>query len=440
MSHQKPTPTPYDDAPDAWLKGALLHAPDAQTDAPPALTHNILRESRLALEGVKAARRTPHDSQAASTQSRQWLIAAWNQLTRPAVAAGFASVMVATLVGVLWWEKPLDERGDPPMATRAPEVAAPVPAPSPVRPAPTASTASTASAAVDAPRAEASAARATSSRRSAPEVTADREALAGSVQSTAKRADEPPPRAKLAKPPQLEEVRREADQDSAKAEVSAAAAAAPAAAAAAAPTTMPAPVAAMVAAPTSAVEAAAPTQREGNAAFAKAAQDRSTSLQSASRAVPAPAAAPTPAPAPANSALITPLVAPLVASPLAPLLTALANAPEPWRWQADGGEPQAVTPALQRWLQLLERSAGSRWAAPGPSVRIADADANADASSAASLELRITSTGTGNSTRIVLSGNTVSLQRSGASPTTNSAVLTPAAADALRKAWAHTLR
>ncbi len=435
MSHQKPIPPSDDEAPDAWLKGALLHAPDAQVDAPAALTHNILRESRLALEGEAAVRRQPRSVQADATQSSHWLIAAWNRLTRPAVAAGFASVMVATLAGVLWWDKPLDEKGDPPMAARAPEVVAaapaapataPMPAPMPA-PAPAVSAAP---AAVDAPRGATGVAQSTSSRRSAPEVMADKEALAGRAQSTAKRADEPLPRAKLAKPPQREEVAREADRDSAKAEVSIAAAPAPAAAGAAAPpaapAAMPAPVAGMAAAASPPPETAALAQREGSAAFAKSAQDRSTSLQSASRAAPGPATAP------ANSAPITAFVAPLVASPLAPLLTALANAPEAWRWQADGGEPQAVTPALQSWLQRLDQSAGARWVTLGPSTRIDDAGG------AAALELRVTSAGT--STRIVLARNTVTLQRSGAPPTTSSAVLTPVAADALRKAWADTLR
>jgi hypothetical protein len=188
---------------------------------------------------------------------------------------------------------------------------------------------------------------------------------------------------------------------------------------------MPSPVAAVAAAASPPPETAALAQREGGTAFAKSAQDRSTSLQSASRAAPGPATAP------ANGAPITAFVAPLVASPLAPLLTALANAPEQWRWQVDGGEPQAVTPALQSWLQRLDQSAGARWVTLGPSD---------DANSAASLELRVTITSTSTSTRIVLAGNTVTLQRSGASPTTSSAALTPQAADALRKAWADTPR
>ena len=413
MSHQKPTSPSDDEAQDAWLKGALLHAPDAHADAPPALTHNILRESRLAAEGDAALRVKPLPL---SGRTR-WYMAAWNHLTRPAVAAGFASVMVATLAVVLWWDKPLDEKGDPPMAARAPEVVAaaptapdPTPAPAPAAP--------TTPAAVDTPRAATSEVQSTPSRRSARDVVADKEALAGSLQSTAKRADEPPPRAKQAKPPPLEEIKREGERDSAKAEVSTAAppaAAPPIAAVAAAPSPSPSP------SPTP--ESSAPTQREGNAAFAKAAQDRSTSLQSASRVAPFPP--------PANSALITPLVAPLAASPLIPLLSALANSPEQWRWQANGGEPQAISPALQSWLQLLERSTGSRWATLGPSVRMDDAN------STAKLELRITSTGTGNSARIVLAGHTVTLQREGVPLM---AVLTPAETDALRQAWAYTLR
>jgi hypothetical protein len=43
----------------------------------------------------------------------------WSWLARPQVAAGFASVMAATLVGMLWWDRPMDETQPlPPAATR----------------------------------------------------------------------------------------------------------------------------------------------------------------------------------------------------------------------------------------------------------------------------------------------------------------------------------
>jgi hypothetical protein len=45
-------------------------------------------------------------------------------MARPApVAAGFASVMAATLVGMLWWDRPLDETRLPSPSATAPKVA-----------------------------------------------------------------------------------------------------------------------------------------------------------------------------------------------------------------------------------------------------------------------------------------------------------------------------
>ena len=43
----------------------------------------------------------------------------WSWLARPPVAAGFASVMAATLVGMLWWDRPMDETRLPPPSSPA---------------------------------------------------------------------------------------------------------------------------------------------------------------------------------------------------------------------------------------------------------------------------------------------------------------------------------
>ncbi|MEQ1685371.1 MAG: hypothetical protein ABL916_17130 [Burkholderiaceae bacterium] len=107
---------PIDEARDAWLAQALRHAPDANADAPPALSDMILREARA------AARPPAASARAASIGPLQWLASAWGWLARPPVAAGFASVMVATLVGVMWWDQPLDET-----LPRAPEVVSSTP-------------------------------------------------------------------------------------------------------------------------------------------------------------------------------------------------------------------------------------------------------------------------------------------------------------------------
>jgi hypothetical protein len=423
VSHQKPTSPSDDEAPDAWLKGALLHAPDAQADAPPALTHNILRESRLALGSGLAVEGATRRKLQAPVRSH-WLMAAWNHLTRPQVAAGFASVMVATLAGVLWWDKPLDEKGDPPMVAVAPSPqAAPVPA----------SAAPVISSAADAGRAAEGLTQSLPNRRASPEVAQDKELSAPRAEALAKPAAESTARAKRADAPRLEESRRQAKRESTQADTVVAEAAAPTPTPAPAPApapaplappsaAMPAPAAAVAVAPalTQAPElASAKVSRDESAAFASPPQSRSTAMQSAQRAAPAPAAVAAPAAAATGNVQ--------TASVFSSLLAAVTTSPEQWRWQTDGSDPQAVTPALQSWLQLLNQSAGSRWVAGdslgGPAV------------DSAALNLRLT-TGT-SSARIALAGNTVTLQRGGAPW---KVALEPQAADALRKAWADKLR
>src|SRR6185437_7366492 len=74
---------------DPWLREALRHAPDAALAAPAALREAILAEARSAIR-PRSSRRTALPDRA---------IAFWDWLARPAVAAGFASVMAATIVG-----------------------------------------------------------------------------------------------------------------------------------------------------------------------------------------------------------------------------------------------------------------------------------------------------------------------------------------------------
>lgn len=107
---------PRDEDRDAWLAHALRHAPDANADAPPALSDAILREARAAARPLTAPGRSERIDPLA------WLTAAWGWLARPPVAAGFASLMVATLVGVIWWDQPLDQS-----LPRAPEVVSSTP-------------------------------------------------------------------------------------------------------------------------------------------------------------------------------------------------------------------------------------------------------------------------------------------------------------------------
>lgn len=133
-----------DDLPrDAWLREALRHAPDAEASPPPKLNETILRMGRAAV-APRAERKpspaVPLPSAPASGGFGQTLAAWWSWLACPPVAAGFAGLMVATVVGVMWWDRPIEEALPPredtsvaaapaPSATAPPpEAAAPTPA------------------------------------------------------------------------------------------------------------------------------------------------------------------------------------------------------------------------------------------------------------------------------------------------------------------------
>lgn len=110
---------PGDEARDPHLREALRHAPDAQLQAPSRLSEFILQEAR-------AKARNP---QHVGAPAPGWARRVWAWLARPAVATGFAGVMAATLVGLMWWDQPMDEalpRSPAPAA--APAVEKPAPA------------------------------------------------------------------------------------------------------------------------------------------------------------------------------------------------------------------------------------------------------------------------------------------------------------------------
>ena len=107
---------------DAYLRSALRHAPDASLAPPDALDDAILRRARSATAEADASVKPHvplprdvsrgHRPLAPSSGLGRFfsgLAGAWSWLARPAVASGFAGVMVATLVGVMWWGRPLDE-------------------------------------------------------------------------------------------------------------------------------------------------------------------------------------------------------------------------------------------------------------------------------------------------------------------------------------------
>lgn len=90
-----------DDSPlhDAHLRQALRHAPDAQLQPPAAVREFIL----------DAARTQARHPRPAALDAPRWALRLWDWLARPAVATGLAGVMAATLVGLMWWDQPLDE-------------------------------------------------------------------------------------------------------------------------------------------------------------------------------------------------------------------------------------------------------------------------------------------------------------------------------------------
>ena len=175
-----PAEGPDDADRDAYLREALRHAPDADLAAPGALSDVILRQARMvaaALPASAAALQTPGAAASvtpveapqrvglaeppaapawvASSASRaspppwgassaspgsrashapppsarptrssrapasRFFGDAWRWLARPPVAAGFASVMAATLVGLMWWDQPMDTALRPPAPAQA---------------------------------------------------------------------------------------------------------------------------------------------------------------------------------------------------------------------------------------------------------------------------------------------------------------------------------
>lgn len=114
---------------DAWLRAALRHAPDADAAPPASLSETILRQAR-------AAARAGTPQRAAGPATAWATVRTW--LARPPLAAGFASVMVATLVGVTWWGRPMQDALPRPTVETAPApepASAPAAAAAPVDPA-----------------------------------------------------------------------------------------------------------------------------------------------------------------------------------------------------------------------------------------------------------------------------------------------------------------
>ncbi len=395
-----------DGARDAWLSEALRHAPDSNAAPPPTLSKAILAEARAA-----AARPTSAPPKRAHVGGRTLgdvLGSWWMALARPPIAAAFASVMAATIVGLMWWDRPMDEAmprpssvaTDPVAAVPAPSVAAaPPPAPAPA-PAPTsndrATTAPTPSKLQSAAPTDRVAPAAAARKTEAPAAFASsdkqREARRAGLDE-AKKDAAPSSFAGPATPPV-----RQAENAKAAGALSTAAPVATTAPAETTPKISPAaapaaaPVPALVPAPATPLDAgrlvgqarsdAAADRRDramakstapgrepgpsGNAATRQrpSANERETADaferdKSADAAAPE-ASAPRIAPEFRSERPAT------VSSPLVPLLDAVARDPLRWSRQTAAGGTAAIDPAWHDWLADLDVAAAGRWRASDP--------------------------------------------------------------------------
>jgi len=304
--------TPRDEpARDAWLSEALRHAPDADAAPAPELSEAILRSARQAV--------SPSPAPARINPLLRW----WAWLARPPVAAGFATLMVATLVGVMWWDQPLDDA----IPRRAPAAATPIergaaaPPPAP--------------AAVPSPE----------PAQTQGGARADKEASRGAAAPTAPPSPEPAPkreRTERAREARVDESRRRAADASASPPLPPP----PAAPAPFAASPPPAPAAPAAVAENAARSAVAPARDE-----------------LAEQRAPARALAKAAAPAATSGGLV---------SRRQETVLPAIDQPERWRWQR-GASAQPMTGALQRWLVQLDRVA--RWRpADGAAPAVPDED------------------------------------------------------------------
>jgi hypothetical protein len=416
---------------DAWLREALRHAPDSGAAPPSVVSATILARARAA-----AARPTTGAVTRRPSASTNPLLALWAWLARPPVAAGFASIMAATLVGLMWWDRPMDETspGAPALerseATRAPAAVAPA--------TPAASDAATMTptpAAVEATTAAPAPARAQVRREAK-----GTDATDGSRAST----KDAPPRER-AVPSKNDAPAAFPSREGERADLAAARAPAEDAkkeAMTPPPATTPAPFAAPRATP-SAAPAVVPVPAQSGGLGADEARnavssrgDIAAAAKSGAPHSAAAAARPSEADALAPSGTAAQSEQPALlrrdggataAAPLAPLVAALSGPSSRVARQAVGGSAIAVEPQWRDWLIELDAASAGRWrrAADVREQAIADADRQVPAT----LRLVID----GRPTAIVrIDGTTAELETSGATPARWQATLAPGDAERLR--------
>jgi hypothetical protein len=369
-------PEPPDER-DAWLHQALRHAPDLATAPPHALREAILAEARSAVQA--RARRAAEPSLLAHAA------AFWSWLARPPVAAGFASVMAATLVGLMWWDRPMDETLRPASmsSSRGVESSPALPA---SQPAPTEASTPVLSppAALPQTAAAPSPADAATSRRA---IAAPAKTAPAAIDAEKTRKDEPaalsPQSVSPASPfpgngvsessalaGSLRDERRQTTPSVARKQESEAASGAQ----------VSGNVAALAKPASPARERAAIARRDtAGAAGPTGAAD---ALSAGAAATPqafaaAPPAAQAPAPAPERESLKS--AAKASPRPMAPLMASLAQDAPRWsRHGASGSQPLAAS--TQAWLADVDAAAAGRWQATDGNAARAELPAQASAS------------------------------------------------------------
>ena len=320
---------------DAYLSEALRHAPDAALAPPAALSDAILRQARSA-----TAASIPADASKPAAASlrparapRRPIADFWLWLARPQVAGGFASVLAATLVGMLWWDRPMDDA--------MPRAPAPSTAPSTPP-----STATPAPARSDAPG------------QAMPLPPADLRANSGETKPVPSSSAKPTPEVHTHTPAPTHATQRvdkatatESATDAAPRTTATTPAAAPSPAGPMAAAPMP-PAPAMAAAPALRDELKAATDTVKNKR-APVAQVQASAFDKASRNAAGAAAGSLARSTESSEARRASL-------PLRNLRLSLGEEPQRWTWQRDAGSAQPIDAALRMWLTRLESAlAGS---------------------------------------------------------------------------------
>jgi hypothetical protein len=338
MNPRLPDSDSHADEPmDVHLRTALRHAPDADAAPPLALTAAILSQARAAASIKKNS--PGAEPWAPARRLLAWLRQGWMALSQPALAAGLASVMVASVVGLMWWDRVPEDLNTPRELNREKSTSSAQANPTPE--ATKAATNDATNAAINA-------------------------ATTDSVNAPASPAPAPNAPVPVAKAHKAEESKSPpaATREQAPTRVASKAAEQRRAVADAAPNNKE-------------VALYTPTHRaEVPPATAPAALPESTAPRARADApapVPAPAVAAAAAAAPAPALKASPLeresarasgiaLGFAASTPVASLREALRDEPDRWAWQKNAAAVAPVVSELPGWLAQLESATAGRWA------------------------------------------------------------------------------